>query len=169
MMRAVRGKNTKPELIVRRLAHTMGFRFRLHRRDLPGTPDLVFPRLRGVILVHGCFWHRHRGCRGATTPKDNSEFWAAKFRRNIERDRAAIRALRDQGWRVIVIWECQTRDAQRLRLTLKGFLEEGAKSPNRRRSHLSKIRMANGPQTDRFSLSSGVRRSIQPRPRRQEC
>src|SRR5690348_1853450 len=91
MMRAVRGKNTKPELVVRSMAHAMGFRFRLHRHDLPGTPDLVFPGLRRVILVHGCFWHRHQGCSATTTPKDNDEFWAAKFRRNVERDRATVK------------------------------------------------------------------------------
>lgn len=122
MMAAVRGKNTKPELIVRRQAHAMGFRFRLHRRDLPGRPDIVFPCLRCVIFVHGCFWHRHRGCDGTTTPKDNAELWAAKFKRNVERDRAAVQGLRALGWRVLVVWECQTRDASSLRRKLDRFL-----------------------------------------------
>jgi DNA mismatch endonuclease, patch repair protein len=124
MMRAVRGKNTKPELIVRGLAHELGFRFRLHRTDLPGTPDLVFSRLYSVILVHGCFWHRHRGCAATTTPKDNAELWAAKFRRNVERDRTTVRALRALGWQVLIVWECQTRDAPSLRQKLKCYLEK---------------------------------------------
>lgn len=123
-MRAVRAKNTKPELAVRRAVHAMGFRFRLHRRDLPGTPDLVFSRLRRIILVHGCFWHRHEGCRGNTTPMDNVEFWATKFKRNVERDRATIRALRKQGWKVLVVWECQARDSSKLQLRLRRFLKK---------------------------------------------
>jgi len=123
-MKAVRGKNTKPELVVRSIAHAMGFRFRLHRHDLPGTPDLVFPRLRRVILVHGCFWHRHRGCGAATIPKDNATFWAEKFRRNVERDRAAVNALREEGWQVLIVWQCQTRDAPELRRKLQRFLEK---------------------------------------------
>ena len=123
MMAAVRGKNTKPELAVRTLAHELGFRFRLHRSDLPGTPDLVFPRLRCVLFVHGCFWHRHLSCPATTTPKDNAEYWAAKFRRNVERDRAAAKELRAMGWQVLVIWQCQTRDELRLRRKLKRFLD----------------------------------------------
>jgi DNA mismatch endonuclease (patch repair protein) len=124
MMAAVRGENTKPELIVRCQAHAMGFRFRLHRRDLPGTPDIVFPRLRSVIFVHGCFWHRHGGCGATTMPKDNAEFWAAKFSRNVERDRDVGRALTALRWRVLVVWECETRDMSRLRHKLKCFLKE---------------------------------------------
>lgn len=123
MMAAVRGKNTKPELFVRGLVHALGFRFRLHRTDLPGTPDLVLPRLRCVIFVHGCFWHRHPGCSATTTPKDNAEYWATKFKRNVERDRAAVEALRAKGWAVAVVWECQTRDATQLRENLQQFLK----------------------------------------------
>ena len=123
MMAAVRGKNTKPELAVRALVHELGFRFRLHRTDLPGTPDLVFPRLRCVVFVHGCFWHRHPNCPATTTPEDNAEYWATKFRRNVERDRDAANELRTMGWQVLVIWQCQTRDAPRLRRKLKRFLD----------------------------------------------
>jgi DNA mismatch endonuclease, patch repair protein len=123
-MRAVRAKNTWPELAVRSMAHAMGFRFRLHQPDLPGKPDLVFPRLRRVILVHGCFWHRHRGCRATTTPKANAGFWVAKFRRNLERDRATINTLRRHGWEVLVVWECQARDKIKLQRILRRFLKE---------------------------------------------
>lgn len=111
MMARVRGKNTAPEIAVRRMAHRMGLRFRLYRRDLPGTPDMVFPRHRVALFVHGCFWHRHAGCPRCTTPKTRRKFWAEKFRRNVERDQRAETDLRDSGWTVIAIWECQTRDA----------------------------------------------------------
>jgi len=114
MMGAIRGKDTKPERLVRSAAHALGYRFRLHRRDLPGTPDLVFPRLRVVILVHGCFWHRHYECRWCTAPSSNIAFWEAKFRRTIERDRATEDALCAAGWDAVVIWECQTRDRGKL-------------------------------------------------------
>lgn len=114
-MSVVRGRDTGPEMIVRRTAHSLGLRFRLHRRGLPGTPDLVFPKYRTVIFVHGCFWHRHDGCPKASVPKTRTEFWQAKFDRNVARDQAAVEALEEGGWRVIVIWECETRDVQALR------------------------------------------------------
>lgn len=109
-MRAIRGRDTVPELRVRRAAHAVGLRFRLQRRDLPGTPDLVFPRHRVALFVHGCYWHRHPGCRFATVPSSNTEFWTTKFAANIERDARKTRELEDAGWRVAVIWECETRD-----------------------------------------------------------
>jgi DNA mismatch endonuclease (patch repair protein) len=115
MMSAIRGKHTQPERAVRSAAHGLGYRFRLHRRDLPGTPDLVFPRLRVAILVHGCFWHRHDGCRWSTMPSSNVAFWDGKFRRTIERDRTNEAALLAAGWEAIVIWECETRDPDALR------------------------------------------------------
>jgi DNA mismatch endonuclease (patch repair protein) len=134
MMAAVRSKNTKPELAVRTLVHELGFRFRLHRTDLPGTPDLVFPRLRCVLFVHGCFWHRHPSCPATTTPKDNAEYWATKFKRNVERDRSAAKELRTMGWHVLVIWQCQTRDGPRLRQKLKRFLDrQSAKAAGSKR------------------------------------
>lgn len=105
-MRAVRGTNTRPEMLVRRGLHRRGLRFRLHRRDLPGCPDIVLPRHRAVVFVHGCFWHRHEGCRYATTPATRREFWQNKFTANFERDRRALEGLRAAGWRVAVVWEC---------------------------------------------------------------
>lgn len=109
MMGNIKGRNTKPERLVRTALHRLGFRFRLNARDLPGTPDVVLPRYRAAIFVHGCFWHRHRGCRFAATPQTRSDFWQAKFEGNVARDSAARDALLAQGWRVAVIWECQTR------------------------------------------------------------
>jgi DNA mismatch endonuclease, patch repair protein len=107
IMRAVKGKNTKPEMIVRSAAHRLGLRFRLHDRSLPGKPDLVLPRWKTVIFVNGCYWHRHRSCRKATVPKSNTEFWQAKFARNQARDRRNRRELIAAGWRVLIIWQCQ--------------------------------------------------------------
>ena len=109
LMAGIRGRDTSPELKVRRVAHRMGLRFRLHRKDLPGRPDLVFPRHRLVVFVHGCFWHRHAGCRHASTPKTRIAFWTAKFAANVARDVRQEEALRSLGWRVLVIWECETR------------------------------------------------------------
>lgn len=121
-MGRVRGKNTGPEVMVRRIAHALGYRFRIHRRDLPGTPDLVFSGKRKAIFVHGCFWHRHPGCRKASTPMTRSEFWQAKFARNVERDARNERELRAAGWDVLTVWECETRDVETLSSTLCAFL-----------------------------------------------
>ncbi|MBK6486122.1 MAG: DNA mismatch endonuclease Vsr [Gemmatimonadetes bacterium] len=107
MMAGIGGKDTAPELAVRRFLHREGFRFRLHRRDLPGRPDIVLPRYGVVVLVHGCFWHRHTRCRYATTPASNREFWIAKFQQNVSRDRRNARDLRRLGWRPVVVWECE--------------------------------------------------------------
>lgn len=108
-MAAITGKNTQPELALRRFLHALGYRFRLHRKELPGKPDIVMPKLRTCIFVHGCFWHRHAGCRYATTPKTRSEFWAAKFSRNVERDLENVQALEAKGWTVMIVWECEIR------------------------------------------------------------
>ncbi|MHC4875619.1 MAG: very short patch repair endonuclease [Planctomycetota bacterium] len=113
-MSRIRGKDTKPELLVRSMLHRLGFRFRLHRKDLPGKPDIVLPAYRTVIFVHGCFWHRHPGCRFAYNPKSRVDFWRAKFRRNVERHQEVEQALEDLGWRVIVIWECETASDEQL-------------------------------------------------------
>jgi len=123
LMSRIGPKGSKPETTVRRLAHALGFRFRLHRRDLPGTPDLVFPSRRKVIFVHGCWWHRHEGCSKASPPKTNIEFWQAKFDRNVTRDRAVQNQLQDGGWDVGTVWECQTRDIETLTAWLKAFLD----------------------------------------------
>ena len=107
-MSRVRGKHTKPELAVRRLLHGLGYRFRLHRRDLPGSPDIVFPSRRVVVFVHGCFWHRHEGCRRTTDPKTRGDFWQAKFARNVRRDADNQTLLEAAGWKVVIVWECET-------------------------------------------------------------
>jgi DNA mismatch endonuclease (patch repair protein) len=108
-MAAVRRQDTKPELTLRSALHKNGLRYRLHRANLPGTPDIVFVNARVAIFVHGCFWHRHGGCRRATTPASRADFWQEKFRRNIQRDRSAQGALRAEGWAVLVVWECELR------------------------------------------------------------
>ncbi len=125
IMSRIRSRDTKPEMIVRRIAHGLGFRFRLHRRDLPGSPDLVFPRYKSVIMVHGCFWHRHPGCKYATSPKTRVSFWENKFKGNVVRDRRNETALHDLGWRVLVIWECETKDKETVAERIEGFLLRG--------------------------------------------
>src|SRR5690348_15456508 len=110
-MSRIRGKDTRPEILVRSLVHALGFRFRLHRRELPGVPDLVFASRRKVIFVNGCFWHMHRCRYGAVKPATNSEFWAEKRSANVKRDRKNLSALRRQGWSVMTVWECQTRNS----------------------------------------------------------
>lgn len=114
MMAGIRGKNTKPEMLVRRFLHRSGFRFQLHRKDLPGRPDIVLPRYRTVVEVRGCFWHRHENCRFAYTPKSNRAFWEAKLNGNRERDLRNLQKLRELGWRVIEVWECELADDQAL-------------------------------------------------------
>lgn len=123
-MARVRGKDTIPELVVRRVAHALGYRFRLHRKDLPGTPDLVFPGRMAVIFIHGCFWHRHPGCRKASVPGSQIEFWTDKFHRNVARDARNVDDLERAGWRVLTIWECETKDKDRAALAarLSAFL-----------------------------------------------
>ncbi len=120
-MSKVKGKDTSPEMRVRRLVHKMGYRYRLHRKDLPGKPDLVFPRLGKVIFVHGCFWHMH-SCR--RLPNSNVEYWKAKFEENKKRDRRVRRQLRRLGWEVLVVWECWTKRPKRLQDRLNQFLSE---------------------------------------------
>jgi DNA mismatch endonuclease (patch repair protein) len=121
MMRGIRARNTRPEILVRQWLHRHGYRFRLHRRDLPGTPDIVLPRYRTAILVMGCFWHRHSGCRLAYTPKSNVERWEAKFAENQERDRRKLAALEALGWRVLIVWECEVRSGDYERKLAEAF------------------------------------------------
>jgi DNA mismatch endonuclease (patch repair protein) len=121
-MSAIRGKDTKPEMIVRRLVHRLGYRFRLHRRDLPGAPDIVLPRHRKIILVHGCYWHMH-SCRwGSVTPKTNEAFWQAKRTGNVERDKRNVAELKRLGWKILTVWECEKRDLPRLTARIRAFL-----------------------------------------------
>src|SRR5262249_46530663 len=122
IMARIRGRDTRPEKVVRSIVHRLGFRFRLHCRDLPGTPDLVFPRLTRVIFVHGCFWHGH-ACGRKPASKTRPAYWAAKIGRNKRRDANALRATRRLGWRPLVVWECETRDLVRLQRRIKRFLE----------------------------------------------
>ena len=122
-MRAVRSADTKPEMRVRRLLHRLGYRFRLHRAELPGSPDIVFPGRRRVIFVHGCFWHGYDCKRGARRPKTNADYWRAKIVRNRARDAAAEAALHDAGWAVLTLWECALKDEGALTAALRGFLD----------------------------------------------
>jgi DNA mismatch endonuclease, patch repair protein len=126
-MRRIRGKGMKPEILVRQLVHGLGFRFRLHRTDLPGKPDLVLPRHRKIILVHGCFWHGHSdpSCvDGRRQPKSNLDYWLPKLARNKERDQLNIETLNALGWRTLIVWECETKHPGQLRDKLKSFVEE---------------------------------------------
>ncbi len=121
-MAHIRKTNSKPELIVRRLAHQLGYRFRLHRGDLPGTPDLVFPSRRKVIFVHGCFWHRHTCVAGRKEPSSRRDYWIPKLLRNASRDRETLKAIQSIGWEALVIWECEVKDEHRLKQIITAFL-----------------------------------------------
>lgn len=122
-MAAIKGKNTKPEMIVRRLAHSMGYRYRLHRKDLPGKPDLVFPSRCKIIEVYGCYWHMHDCPYGRVVPKTNAEFWQTKRLSNVTRDTRNSEELAKQDWRVLIIWECEVKDAEKLRERITQFLD----------------------------------------------
>jgi DNA mismatch endonuclease, patch repair protein len=113
-MSRVKGANTSPELRVRKQAHALGLRFRLHRKDLPGRPDLTFAKYKTTLFVHGCFWHRHEGCAKASMPKSRRRYWRTKFLANIERDGRVQKSLETRGWRVLIIWECETKNHERL-------------------------------------------------------
>ena len=118
-MRSVKRAHTGPEIRVRQALHALGLRFRLHRRDLPGSPDIVLPRVRTAVFVHGCFWHRHLNCRYATTPKSRQDYWLPKFEANVERDARKEAQLQNLGWRVLVIWECETKTREVLKARLR--------------------------------------------------
>lgn len=124
IMARVKGRDTKPELLVRSIVHSLGYRFRIYRRDLPGNPDITLPKHRKIIFVHGCFWHGHKRCTRAARPTTNIAFWRKKLDLNIERDKRNIRQLRKDGWRVFVVWQCQTRKPETLKRTLYKFLNE---------------------------------------------
>ena len=123
-MSKIRAKNTSPEIAVRRLVHGMGFRYRLHVAALPGKPDLVFPRLRKIIQVHGCFWHRHKGCIDSHIPKSRIEYWKPKLARNQKRDQANEKALRRQGWEVLIIWQCEVSAVTAISDRIQEFLRD---------------------------------------------
>ncbi|MFP7754561.1 very short patch repair endonuclease [Thermodesulfobacteriota bacterium B35] len=122
-MSRIKSRDTKPEMLVRSLLHRKGYRFRLHKKDLPGKPDIVLPRFRKIIFVHGCFWHRHPNCKFAYTPKSHTEFWEKKFTDNIKRDQQAVNSLRKMGWSVHIIWECETKRIDYLSQRLDEIME----------------------------------------------
>lgn len=126
MMAGIQGRHTQPELTVRRYLHACGLRFRLHRRDLPGTPDLVLPRYRCAVFVHGCFWHRHTGCFYATSPATRKAFWRDKLEGNAARDRRQLARLNEQGWRAVIIWECGLRHSFEYLYEVLPLIEAGA-------------------------------------------
>lgn len=123
-MSLIRCKDSAPEMKLRRLVHGMGFRYRLHVKELPGTPDLVFPTRRALIFMHGCFWHRHQGCKLARLPKSKLDFWETKLEANRQRDLLFQRQLHELGWRVLVVWECEMSDTGRVSRIVKGFLRQ---------------------------------------------
>ena len=122
-MGRVRSKDTKAELLVRSILHRNGYRFRLHKKGLPGKPDIVLAKYQTVVFVHGCFWHRHKRCPDATVPKSNTEFWVQKFAQNVKRDKANQKVLRKLGWEVIIVWECETAKPDRLAVRLRRKIE----------------------------------------------
>ncbi len=127
IMSRVKGKDTKPEIIVRSIIHGFGFRFRNHKSNLPGNPDVILPKYHKAVFVHGCFWHGHKNCKRATRPSSNTAFWKTKLDGNINRDKRNIRLLKSQGWQVLVIWECEIRNFERLTGRISGFLFEKEK------------------------------------------
>ncbi len=129
-MRRIKSKDTSPELLVRKITHKLGYRFRLHRADLPGKPDLTFPTKKKVIFVHGCFWHQHKSpnCKFAHVPRTNTGYWIPKLKRNVERDKKYQEQLREKGWRFLIIWECESKDIEPLKNKIDQFLSENIKS-----------------------------------------
>lgn len=128
IMSHIRSESTAPEVVLRRLVYGMGYRYRLHRSDLPGNPDLVFQGLKKIIFVHGCFWHQHTECKDGHLPKTNLQYWIPKLERNIQRDKKVVEELTEIGWDVMVIWECQLADRERLAIKLKKFLSANSRS-----------------------------------------
>jgi DNA mismatch endonuclease, patch repair protein len=122
-MSRIRGKDTRPEVVVRSTLHRMGYRFRIHVKGLPGCPDIVLPKYRAVIFVHGCFWHRHPGCKYAYIPKSRQDFWTKKFQKTVERHEIITRELEGQGWKILVVWECEIVNTDKLRTKLIDFIE----------------------------------------------
>jgi DNA mismatch endonuclease (patch repair protein) len=122
-MSRIRSTDTKPEIAVRKALHAAGFRFRLHVRDLPGKPDIVLPKWKTIVFVHGCFWHRHKGCKDTTTPKTRTGWWLEKFKKNVTNDQKKRQALKTLGWRVVIIWECETKDTNFIENTVTSYIK----------------------------------------------
>lgn len=154
-MRKIRKTNTKPELVVRRIAHQLGLRFRLHRRDLPGSPDLVLPRRRTVVLVHGCFWHQHAGCKLARQPKSRLDYWLPKLKRNQARDEETLRDLQQLGWNVVIIWECETKSPELVADRLAPLLQLSPASPPIKDVHRSSASSDTSASARRCSIRAG--------------
>lgn len=136
LMANIRGRDTAPERAVRKIAHRMGLRFRLYRKGLPGRPDLVLPKYRLAVFVHGCFWHQHEGCQYAHIPKTRTGYWRDKFSRNVERDKENEEALRSLGWNVLVVWECEVGDEERVGKRLKAAARSNGSDPDQEK-HIS--------------------------------
>ncbi|MFC1677999.1 very short patch repair endonuclease, partial [Planctomycetota bacterium] len=122
-MSRIRSKDTKPEIIVRSMLHKMGYRFRLHRKDLPGKPDITLPKYKTVIFVHGCFWHGHKGCKRSNVPKTNQDYWILKIQKNIQRDKYQRKQLKRLGWHVLILWECQIEKTRIIEKKIKNLLQ----------------------------------------------
>lgn len=137
IMRRVHSTDTTPERLVRSLLHKLGYRFRIHRLDLPGKPDIVLPKRRTVVFVHGCFWHRHQDCPHATTPASRREYWLPKFKRTVDRDRKNQEELQESGWNVVVVWECETMDLKKLSERISGRIAQYPANSNPRPSSTS--------------------------------
>ncbi|RNI32238.1 DNA mismatch endonuclease Vsr [Rufibacter immobilis] len=123
-MSRIKSKDTKPEMVIRRLVHSLGYRFRLHRKDLPGKPDLVFPSRKKIIFINGCYWHMHTCKYGAVVPKTNTEFWQTKRQSNVDRDIRNVAQLKEMGWEVFTVWECETKDIKQLTVKVVDFLDD---------------------------------------------
>jgi DNA mismatch endonuclease (patch repair protein) len=121
-MSNIKSKNTKPETAVRKILYSLGFRYRLHKKDLPGRPDIVLTKKKIIFFVNGCFWHQHKGCKRNFTPKSNTDYWESKLNRNTDRQNRVVKSLENMGWKVYLIWECETKDNNFLEKKLKGFL-----------------------------------------------
>lgn len=134
IMRSVRRRDTGPEMLVRKICHAMGLRYRLHQKALPGTPDLVFPRHRTIIFVNGCFWHGHH-CRKGRLPKTRRNFWVPKIQHNRKRDAKVVKRLRARGWRVLTIWECETKNLERVRVRLANFFRKDRHNQGSSKNH----------------------------------
>lgn len=128
IMSSISGKNTEPEIAVRSLLHSLGYRFRIHRKDLPGNPDIVLPKYKKIIFIHGCFWHGHRDCKRSKLPNSNREFWEQKIRSNVQRDNKIISSLTENGWDVMILWTCQIRNSENVAHKLIEFIENNKRN-----------------------------------------
>jgi len=158
IMRMVKTADTRPELTVRKLLHNLGFRFRLRNKRLPGTPDVVLSKWRAIVLIHGCFWHRHERCRKATIPKTKRAYWLKKFKANVRRDSIVTERLHALGWRVCIVWQCELDDLERLSGRLASFITKGRKVQKARRSPLQKTPIRSSPKARKSDTGGNASR-----------